>query len=565
LIPQRTKIVKNKPGLIRPAQGIFTYTPLVRWNQQEAADKLEELYKGALEMADSTIHWYRSYRSRKGKWAKGIRIVAILFLIGSTLMPYFASLGEGNKANATILYIGYLFAGLGGGLLLLDRYYGYSNSWVRFVLTGMDLEGIRNAFVEHWQIVYIQNQPLTKSSFCTLVNEVTTFRELFTGAVKAETQAWAREFQQSFNDLISALKTQGDQLKDAYQQSRQSAKKNDQATDTDVDAEDIPEEIFQEAIEEKYEEWKTLYKVVAIAYGRKIKDGNIEATNCLIFMPPAKLEKDQAEFNPIPLTIPYKSASGIIYDLPTDVRAAGGAFRAATVPALLCDSNLPKRPGCSISRINDDNKDSTGTLGLKVYKGTKEHILGCYHVLCARELEGDNTTFTLQNAVGSSLVVSPSRQDAEKGLPLGSVIDGELNDFLDGALIVVDEKVTIQDKICSIDRRPAGILTVLKEHADHHLAVVAVGRTSGIIPGSIEAHDASCDIEYSINGRWQVKTLQHVILTNQRTAGGDSGSAVLDHDNNVIGILVACTNSQSCIVPIGRLLTRFNITLKPTT
>lgn len=537
---------------------LLSYTPLTHWDQQQAHAKLEELYNDVLAMADDTIRWYRSYRSSKGGWAKGIRVIAITLLVCSTLMPYIASV---TNYVTTLLYVGYLLAAIGGGLLLLDRYYGYSTSWIRFVLTGMNLEAQRNVFIEHWQIVYIQNQPLTVNSFCNLVNEISIFREAFSTAVKIETQTWALEFQQNFKDLADALKTQTEQLKAEFEQSKQTAQEKLQ-TGARAGAVDIPPEVFEEAIAKNFEQWKALYKVVAVAYGKKYSDGNLVNFNALVFIPPIKLDAGQAEFHPIPPTIPFTASNGVTYNLPTDVRGAGGRFKAiAQTPALLCDRDVPKRPGCSISRgeVNDD----TGTLGLKVFKGTNPFVLSCYHVLCAPELANGKLVFTSQNKVGSDRIVSPSRQDSKGGSELGSVTDGELNNMLDGAIMAVDGTVSIRDKICTIDRRPGPALELLKQHADTHHAVISVGRTSGILNGVIEFHSTSCEVDYVINGKLTTITFQSVILTSQLGLPGDSGAVVIDHDNRVIGILAASTDKMSCIIPIQRLLTRFTITLNP--
>jgi hypothetical protein len=90
---------------IPPPEKLLQYQPLTKWDQKEAELKINELYKAMLALADGTITWYQSYRKSKGYWSKGIRIIAIVILVCSTLMPYIASI---NESNATLLYIGYL-------------------------------------------------------------------------------------------------------------------------------------------------------------------------------------------------------------------------------------------------------------------------------------------------------------------------------------------------------------------------------------------------------------------------------------------------------------------------
>ncbi|TDQ11377.1 S8 family serine peptidase [Pedobacter metabolipauper] len=217
---RRGEVVKNELLLLK-------YVPFDTWDEQIAKQKLNELYLSIIELVNKDINWYHLYRAKKGCWSKTIRVTSIILLIGSTLMPYFASLCNSPIA---MLYIGYIMAGFGGGLLLLDQYYGFSNSWVRFVLTGMDLENMRNAFLQSWQVLYLSNAPLTIDGFKNMVDALLKFHAAFNGVKRAETESWAKEFQQNLKGLIAALKNQSDQLKTSIEEERIKEKNKEAAT-----------------------------------------------------------------------------------------------------------------------------------------------------------------------------------------------------------------------------------------------------------------------------------------------------------------------------------------------
>jgi SMODS and SLOG-associating 2TM effector domain 2 len=535
---------------------LLHYKPLDNWDEKQARIKLLELYDGALSLADNTIAWYHSYRTRKGKWSKSIRIVSIMLLIASTLMPFFASI---VKEELTILYIGYIMAGIGGGLLLLDRYYGYSNSWVRFVLTGMDLENMRNTFVENWQVNYLNNLPLTIQSFGLQVDSIIKFQEVFNGAVKAETETWAKEFQQSFKDLVAALKAQSDQLKANIEEEKSIAEANRKNNASEDIQKNVTVDVVREAIDRNFDEWKKIFNTSAISSGEKITGGEQTDINCIVFIPEQKLDQGARLFTPIPSMIRFRSVNGHTYNIPTDVRAGGSEIISSGKPALICDNTRPKRPGCSISRITSGN--DTGTLGLKVFKDGKPYLLSCYHVLCAPELAAGQEVFDSNKAVGGTTIVSPGRDDADDGMELGNVVEGELNDEVDCAIALLNDTLDVTSKLCSINKPPALPLTVTEDHAKARYPVKSVARTSGIIEGTIQFAYTHCDINYGIGGKRQLKTLRGVICTSQLSDGGDSGAPVVDKDNNIIGIIIACSREFTYIIPIQRILAKFSITI----
>lgn len=549
----------------KPLPPTFNFSPLTRWDQRKAAENIKLMFESTVNYANENIEWYKRSKKWAGDLAKFIKFVAILLLMSSTLMPYLASMNEDAERNINLLYIGYLLAGVGGGFMMLDRFFGFSTSWIRSTLTGMDLETMRNTFIEHWQIVYLENVPLTKARYFNLVKEIVLFRDAVDKAVRTETETWAREFEQSMRELSKSLNTQNSELKEKLDSSRREAR---DAKEEETEEDDrIPEFVFQEAIKKHFKEWKDTYNIIGVAYGKKLSGGDRVRRDSLVFIPARKLEKDTAVFTEVPDFIPFTASDGEEYDLPTDVRPAGGAMRAsADGPKLLCDSESPKRPGCSISRINDNDLNRTGTIGMVVYKRKRAHILSCYHVLCALELERGQRSFSEGNMVVPIDIVSPSRQDSKDGqvpIVLGKVTDGELDNKLDGAIMEINGKVFIDRMVCSINRRPGPPLEVLEEHADQNLSVVSVGRTSGVIRGAIEFHDSDCFVEYKINGEWQEVHLENIILSNQGAQGGDSGALVMDNENNVIGIIAASAGELTCIIPIERLLTRFNVTLNP--
>lgn len=537
---------------------LITYCPLVKWDSAQADLKLDLLYKQTLVLADASINWYLSYRSKKGNWSKFIRFLAILLFIISTLMPYFSALSEEVDKNK-VLYYGYIFAGIGGGLLLFDKYYGFSNSWVRFVLTGKDLENLRNEFVCNWQIHYIKNLPLDKQGFCNMVDIILTFQKVFNDAIKAETTAWATEFQQSFNELIGALKVQSEKLKADMMEKHSDREAGPKQL---AAKKQVPMWVIKLAVEKHSAEWKKKYNLLGVGGGKKRRAGEFEDLNCIVFVPEKKINSLNANVEMVPESI-YFDGNDQKFEIPTDVIAAGSPIRAAAEPLMLCDDVMVKRPGCSISR---KGSEEAGTLGLKVYKDNRAHLLSCYHVLCSPELNSGKFVFSVAKPVGSPVVTSPAELDKKLGktIDLGQVTDGVLNNYLDCAIALLDDESNVNANVCAINETPVKPISITEDHVISEYQVISVGRTSGRVRGKVLISDLNCDIIYIVNDEEESLTIEGVIATDMAMERGDSGAPVMDKMRNVIGLVIGCSEQMTYVLPIKRILTKFSLTLNQT-
>ncbi len=89
------------------------------------------------------------------------------------------------------------------------------------------------------------------------------------------------------------------------------------------------------------------------------------------------------------------------------------------------------------------------------------------------------------------------------------------------------------------------------------LAVQKTGRTTGWTEGVITQIDATVDVDYA--GRTVRFTDQ--VFTNRMSSPGDSGSAIVDMERNVVGLLFAGSDRVSIFTPIQRVLDRFGVTV----
>lgn len=84
------------------------------------------------------------------------------------------------------------------------------------------------------------------------------------------------------------------------------------------------------------------------------------------------------------------------------------------------------------------------------------------------------------------------------------------------------------------------------------------GRTTGLTEGTIEQVDVTARVNFGAN---KVAVFEDQLLAGSMSQGGDSGSAVLDEDNNLIGLLFAGSSSTTIINRIQNVFSALNVSL----
>ena len=88
-------------------------------------------------------------------------------------------------------------------------------------------------------------------------------------------------------------------------------------------------------------------------------------------------------------------------------------------------------------------------------------------------------------------------------------------------------------------------------------AIQKTGRTTGLTHGTVTQIEATMRIDY--RGRSALFSGQYV--TNAFSQPGDSGSAVLDAEKRVVGLLFAGSDTVTIVNPIDGVLSALNIEL----
>jgi len=216
---------------------------------------------------------------------------------------------------------------------------------------------------------------------------------------------------------------------------------------------------------------------------------------------------------------------------------------------------------------------TAGTFGATVKKQGKRVILSNAHVLnnVNSGQVGDPVYQpgvydggTPMNRIGSVLMSVPVRFSGESTCPFAGLIASILNGLaklfhrktrmipwvseenkVDCAIALPDSDGIILDEILEIGK-PTGYDIV-----DIGDRVKKSGRTTGLTYGTVLVMDARVTVDYGSDGK---AIFVDQIITDMKSAGGDSGSAVLDDEDSIIGLLFAGSDTVTIVNKIDNVI-----------
>ncbi|HSD85141.1 MAG TPA: hypothetical protein VLG46_14835 [Anaerolineae bacterium] len=237
----------------------------------------------------------------------------------------------------------------------------------------------------------------------------------------------------------------------------------------------------------------------------------------------------------------------------------------------------PARPGCSIGH----QLITAGTLGCLVKRGDQVYILSNNHVLANSNVaqvgdpiwqpgKYDGGTSADQIATLESFIplgfpgtVSPTTPPSGCS-PLAAImkyfqsqptpkiqINEPGNNTVDCALAKPLSPDLVTPDILNIGV-PIGVGTVTLG-----TALQKMGRTTGYTTGQITQLDVTVSVDYG----GQIATFRNQLMAGAMSQGGDSGSAVLDMNKRVVGLLFAGSDTTTIMNPIQHVLDALQVQL----
>ncbi len=186
--------------------------PALHWEAEKLAEPLDQLCTYAKNQAQQSIDWYFRKRQLRRHFCRIFRLSAILLTAFAGLLPMINDIVGPQKALHSLWAA--VALGVAATLILLDRFYGFTNGWIRYLLTARQLIEALEAFhfeVERHKLSWGNPEP-TPEQATMLLEQIWQFHKKALGIVNDETKGWAAEFTEAIKQLDEQVKTDRSKL-----------------------------------------------------------------------------------------------------------------------------------------------------------------------------------------------------------------------------------------------------------------------------------------------------------------------------------------------------------------
>jgi hypothetical protein len=174
------------------------------WDQDTFQNSLDEIYKNVTDETDEIVEWYLKAKNKKKR--KAIFIRSLVFILGTLggVLPLLSGVLTNAKGASMIPPIfTTLFFALAAFFYGLDKFFGYSAGWMRYMKTQLYISSIEKSFKFNWekqQVQYDKSQPY-RPFVGIMLGLAADFSASVYEAIQQETDAWIKNFQGTFEEL----------------------------------------------------------------------------------------------------------------------------------------------------------------------------------------------------------------------------------------------------------------------------------------------------------------------------------------------------------------------------
>jgi len=186
------------------------------WDAADPAKSLQAIRNAAEVEGQKAIDWYWKAKRWKRIPSQWIQFFALLLTAAAGLVPIILQLikNAGAARGFDSGPLASLFVGIAAALLGLDKAFGYSSGWTRYVLTATSMTKQLHDFRMDWiALSGAATLPPTTEQRAAMIQRAKDFVSTIQGMIAQETKDWATEFQSNMAQMEKDLKTQLDSLK----------------------------------------------------------------------------------------------------------------------------------------------------------------------------------------------------------------------------------------------------------------------------------------------------------------------------------------------------------------
>jgi SMODS and SLOG-associating 2TM effector domain 2 len=187
----------------------------ISWGGDNTAESTRQLTSYVESEADKAMAWYWRSKRWKARLSRLIQLSVIVLTALAGLFPIVVYLTKDMKwpyLSESGLWPS-LFVGIAAALIGIDRAFGLSSGWSRYVLTATSIRKMLEEFRFDCALMMAKPGQNVSDRSLAIVQRAKEFRLAVEEAVFQETKDWASEFQNNISQMEKDVKAQLEALK----------------------------------------------------------------------------------------------------------------------------------------------------------------------------------------------------------------------------------------------------------------------------------------------------------------------------------------------------------------
>lgn len=176
------------------------------WSVEQRSQSLSAVFDHAVGLAVGAEDWYAAKRRVQRRWGRMLRVSAIACGAVAAILPILSQIYTTDDKAA--IAPGWAAVALAGAAALvgLDRYFGFSSGWTRFMAAELRITRLRHEFEYAWQLARATAAAESRNDAATLLVLARDFVLGVDDAISSETGSWIAEFQMSLKRAEDSLR-----------------------------------------------------------------------------------------------------------------------------------------------------------------------------------------------------------------------------------------------------------------------------------------------------------------------------------------------------------------------
>lgn len=121
------------------------------WERGKVLSSLEALFDRITKEAEAAIGWYLRAKRPKQVWARLLRFGSIMAGTIAGLIPILAQIFAKNGQPIIQPAWASVALGIAAAFVLLDRFFGFSSAWMRYIATELNIRQLTQEFNLDWE------------------------------------------------------------------------------------------------------------------------------------------------------------------------------------------------------------------------------------------------------------------------------------------------------------------------------------------------------------------------------------------------------------------------------